>query len=127
MPLIRRALGHPPATPADATWLHSFYDHTFWMTPGGDFVKAASATQSVSGISFYTWGPTAGMLSDVQGWFQNPSTNFGWIIIGNEDSAGTTKRFDSRENPEPSYRPMLTVEFALLLPNEVFLPVIIND
>ena len=26
-----------PATPGDATWLHTFYSSLFWTNPGGDF------------------------------------------------------------------------------------------
>ena len=38
-------------------------------------------------------------------------TNFGWILIGNEGSSRTAKRFDSRENTS-LVRPQLTVDFT---------------
>jgi hypothetical protein len=51
-------------------------------------------------------------VADVQGWLTNPSTNFGWIIIGNEGGTGTSKRFDSRENDTTANRPQLTVNYT---------------
>ena len=52
------------------------------------------------------------MAADVQGWLDNPSANFGWLLQGNESQGGTAKRFDSRENPTPSNRPTLVVQFT---------------
>jgi hypothetical protein len=49
------------------------------------------------------------MVSDVQGWLDNPSGNFGWIMIGDESGPLTAKRFDSRENGAVQNRPRLTV------------------
>jgi hypothetical protein len=37
------------------------------------------------------------MVADVQQWLDQPASNFGWIIIGNESQSGTSKRFNSRE------------------------------
>ena len=102
-----------PAAPNDATWLHTFYDTDFWSSPGGDFVAAPSAAIDVNEVGFYTFGSTAGMIADVKNWVDNPASDFGWILIGNEISAGrTSKRFDSRENATWGFRPMLTVNFT---------------
>jgi hypothetical protein len=38
-----------------------------------------------------------GMVANVQQWLDQPASNFGWIIIGNESQSATSKRFDSRE------------------------------
>ncbi len=100
------------ATTNDATWIHTFYNTQFWTTPGGDFTATASATQNVAGAGFYTWGSTAGIVSDVQQWLDTPATNFGWILIGGEDSLQTAKRFDSRENSTETNRPKLTVTYT---------------
>jgi hypothetical protein len=51
------------------------------------------------------------MVEDVQGWLDTPSSNFGWILIGPEDSQ-SAKRFDSRENANMQSRPMLTVQYT---------------
>jgi hypothetical protein len=97
----------------DATWLHTFYPTSFWASAGGDFAPAASASITVSGIASYSWSG-AGMVADVQAWLDSPATDFGWFVIGAEPVGGyhTTKRFDSRENPTASQRPMLTVTFT---------------
>jgi len=52
------------------------------------------------------------MVADVQGWLDQPATNFGWILIGNEAAPTTTKRFDTRESPISSNRPVLEVAFT---------------
>jgi hypothetical protein len=89
--------GGAPAEIGDATWQHAFYDNSFWSTPGGDFVTGASASILVDVTGGYIWGSTAGMVADVQQWLDQPASNFGWIIIGNESRSATSKRFDSRE------------------------------
>lgn len=86
-----------PATPGDATWQHTFYNTTLWASPGGDFAAAASATLSVGDIAVYTWGSTAALVADVQGWVDDPATNFGWVVIGDESASSTAKRFDTHE------------------------------
>jgi hypothetical protein len=58
------------------------------------------------------------MVIDVQSWVNNPATNFGWILIGNESVSRTSKRFDSREHPAASVRPVLNIEFTSELPSE---------
>jgi hypothetical protein len=100
------------ATTGDATWIHTFYDTQLWTNSGGDFESTVSASQSVGGISFYSWGSTAQMVSDVQDWLDDPSNNFGWIILGNEAAIQTAKRFDSRDNPNVNNQPLLTVYYT---------------
>jgi hypothetical protein len=51
------------------------------------------------------------MIARIQGWLDQPATNFGWLILGNEDQSPTAKRVDSREAPAAT-RPILTVEFV---------------
>jgi FtsP/CotA-like multicopper oxidase with cupredoxin domain len=92
----------------DATWRHRFYDTIFWTTEGGEFSAIISASQSISGIGTYTWS-SAQMLSDVQSWLNDPSTNFGWLLRGDESTSSTAKRFDTRESASP---PVLTIEYT---------------
>jgi PKD repeat protein len=96
----------------DATWIHTFYNTTFWTTPGGDFTGGASASTGVSGVGTYTWGSTSAMVVDVQGWLDTPATNFGWILIGDESQPTTAKRFASRTNPTAANRPKLVIHFT---------------
>ncbi len=106
--------GGAPAEPGDATWIHTFFDTDFWTTQGGDFAALASATQQVGGEATYVWGSTAGMVADAQDWLDNPSTNFGWVVVGNEAALGTAKRFGSRETPVRGLvaGPRLVIDFA---------------
>lgn len=100
------------STTNSATWIHTFFSGSNWTTAGGDFAATASAITNVGGASSYNWS-SPGVTADVQGWYANPSTNFGWILTGNETSAGSSKRFASRENPISSARPKLVVTYTL--------------
>jgi hypothetical protein len=101
-----------PATPNDATWRHRFFDTIFWAMQGGDFSGTVSASQSVGPIGQYIWN-SAQMIADVQSWLDNPASNFGWLVLGDEKPTLTAKRFDTRESASP---PMLTIEFIRALP-----------
>lgn len=117
--------GGATATTGDATWLHTSFNTTFWQTPGGDFTPAASATTAVAGEAIYQWrSPT--LLADVQSWLADPASNFGWIIIGDENASGTAKRFDSKENPTAANRPQLTIVYTVTETTaaRVYLPLI---
>jgi hypothetical protein len=96
-----------PATPNDATWRHRFFDTIFWTTEGGDFSVTVSASQSVGSTGPYTWSSTQ-MVADVQSWVDDPATEFGWLVLGNETTIATAKRFDTRESASP---PMLTIQY----------------
>ncbi len=100
-----------PAQPGDATWQYRFYNTQPWATEGGDFDPAVSASTSVGGIGFYTWSSSA-LLADVRSWLSSPATNFGWLVLGDETTASTTKRFDTRENTEPTFRPVLQITYV---------------
>jgi hypothetical protein len=112
------------STTGDATWLHSFYTNTLWTTPGGDFVAQPSASQQVDAIAVYTW-TSPQLLADVQGWLTTPADNFGWILIGNEGSSTTAKRFDSRQSPTAPNRPKLILTYAL--PYTIYLPQVVRE
>lgn len=107
--------GGAPSTTGDATWLHRFFNTTLWSTAGGDFVATPSAETSVGAIGLYTWGSTQAMVNDVQQWLDTPTSNFGWLLKGNEASQPTSKRFDSRQNTNPALRPRLTITYQATL------------
>ncbi len=96
-----------PATTNDATWRHRFFDTIFWAMQGGDFSATVSASQSVGPVGQYTWS-SAQMVADVQSWVNNPASNFGWLVLGEESTLGSAKRFDTRESASP---PVLTIEY----------------
>lgn len=100
-----------PSTPGDATWIHTFFDTEFWGTPGGDFDPTPSAVVPVGGNATYEWS-TEAMRQDAQAWLDDAASNFGWIVIGEESTSTTSKRFNSRENSATATRPMLIVEFV---------------
>lgn len=103
------------ATPTlgDATWDHRFYDDVFWTTPGGDFDPTVSGSTFVDVVlGHYTWSSTSQMVADVQAWLDNPTSNFGWLLMGDEPTANSAKRFDSRENVVPANRPQLVIDYT---------------
>ena len=97
-----------PATTNDATWRHRFFDTIFWTTAGGDFSATVSASQSVGAVGMYMWSSPP-MIGDVQSWLNNPATNFGWLVLGDESDILTAKRFDTRESASP---PVLTIQYT---------------
>jgi len=99
------------STAGDASWLHTFFDSATWAAPGGDFAAAASASLEVGGLGSYTWESTPELVTDVQAWYENQESNFGWILLGNEAGNGTAKRFDSRGNGDASLHPQLQIEY----------------
>lgn len=101
-----------PATPGDATWLHAFYPDVSWFLPGGDFDPTPSADQIVGDVGTWSWSG-AGIAADVRGWIENPASNFGWLIRGNERVTRSVRRFDSRETGIPLNVPTLTIHFSL--------------
>jgi len=105
--------GGAAAEPGDATWIHTFYDASFWTHAGGQFVGRSSAVLDVAGEGVYVWR-SARMAQDVRLWLANPRANHGWILVGDETAPQTVKRFPSRESPQAPLRP--TLEIAYLPP-----------
>jgi hypothetical protein len=102
-----------PSSTNDATWIHRFFPATSWTKAGGDFSSVVTASIQVNSVGTCSWGSTSQMVTDVQGWLTNPSSNFGWILIGNEATASTAMRFDSRQNGTVANRPKLTVTYKI--------------
>jgi hypothetical protein len=100
-----------PATPGDATWIHRSFNTLTWSTPGGVFLPTPSASTLVGGNGFFSWSsPT--LVADVQSFVNNPSGNFGWIVLGNEGVPSSAKRFHTREETEPAFRPNLLIDYT---------------
>jgi hypothetical protein len=102
-----------PAAPGDATWIHTFYDDAFWSTPGGDFIAEASAQREVGDAGEIVWESTPAAVSDVQAWLDDPGSNHGWLLLGDESAPTSSKRFASREAEDSSTRPRLVVDYQL--------------
>lgn len=91
---------------------------TPWQVPGAtgsaDSASTPSSFVAVGSANFanYAFPSTAGLVADVQGWINNPSSNFGWLLISeNEVSPETARRFGARE--DPTHPPVLTINYSL--------------
>lgn len=93
----------------DVTWIHTTLPGARWNKEGGDFAAAIDGTATVATVGTVTWPTSDAMVARVQSWVDQPSTNFGWILIANEAQVTTAKHFDSRET---SRAPQLTIEFT---------------
>jgi hypothetical protein len=102
-----------PARDGDATWTHTFYETELWITAGGDFSGTESEATNV-GVSRTTvsWGSTPAMVADVQGWLDNPATNFGWMLLGTENQISSARAFYTKESTDEVNRPRLVIEYT---------------
>jgi hypothetical protein len=104
----RGGAGGAAAMAGDATWNARFFGTASWTTPGGDFSGTVSASQSVSGTSGTAIFNSPGLVADVQAWVNNPTTNFGWILVA-QDETDAAVRFGSRES---ATAPSLVIEYT---------------
>lgn len=103
-----------PALAGETTFNHRLFGAAAWGEPGGqagvDYTAAASASLSVDRENTYTWASSAKLVEDAQAWLADPSSNFGWMLISeNEATSRTARRFHSRESSISP--PMLTVTY----------------
>lgn len=100
------------ASGADVTWtLREFAANTAWTTAGGDFAGADSFAGPLAASGSSGFDATATGLADIQAWVDQPSQNFGWILIGNEAASSSAKRLDSRTAVNANARPELQVTY----------------
>ena len=102
--------GGAPADTNDATWLHRFYPDSPWSTKGGDFDVVATDSLMVAYKQPYAVSSNL-IAADVQSWLDDPASNFGWLLMGDESLPKTARKLDSREHPTVANRPKLIVEF----------------
>ena len=114
--------GGTQATAEDATWGFRFFGNPGlgipqvpWASLGGDFSPVVSAAINAGGTGVYTFTSTEELKADIAFWVNNPSTNFGWILIGPEGDSFSqkAKRIISRESPSITQRPTLTINYTL--------------
>ncbi len=99
-------------TPGDATWTNTFFPDQLWAVPGGDFSATASSSQIVGVLlGDYTWGTTPQLVADVQAMLDDPASDFGWILVGDEVTPHSAKKFGSKDGVNASFYPTLTIEF----------------
>jgi hypothetical protein len=97
----------------DATWLHARYPSEFWALPGGDYAPGASGVTAVGEPGAYSWSTTPAQVADVQAWLDDPASNHGWLLIGDESAPSTSKRFASREDPTTGLQPQLRIVYRV--------------
>jgi glucose/arabinose dehydrogenase len=90
-----------PATSGEATWNARMHSVASWTVAGArnDAAASASASAAVGSSSgqVVAWSG-AGLVSDVQGWLDNPAQNFGWLLMSQaEASARSVRGFGTRE------------------------------
>jgi hypothetical protein len=105
-----------PATPGEATWRHAFFPTNEWTVPGGasgvDFSDIESSFQFIygTGQSPYRFESTPELVADVQRWVNNPQSNYGWMLLCDDEGAiVTARRFGSREDTNNA--PVLEIEY----------------
>ena len=51
----------------------------------------------VQAVGLSSSGFRPGITSDVQSWIDNPASNHGWLLKGDESLSGTARKLTSRE------------------------------
>jgi hypothetical protein len=103
-----------------ATWNQRHFGESSWANPGGlrgtDYAETPSATTFVAGVGEYVWGTSAGLVDDVIAWQANPTENFGYILVSQDEvSLGTGRRFATKEQPGGTALPaQLRVTYTLV-------------
>ncbi len=96
----------------DATWLHRFFDTLAWDNPGGDFSAMAVSSESISSSpQSVIFSSNPQLVAAVQDWVDNPASNHGWILLGDEVFPRNARRILSREHEGPG-NPLLSIEFT---------------
>ncbi len=105
------------AAPVDATWNSTFFclPGADWLTPGGDFASAASASTMVSGTGHVRWhahaGTAAGLLADIDTWRSAPAANHGWLLKEDAALMRSVRRFSFRSSDIADHAPLLTLVY----------------
>lgn len=98
----------------DATWQYRFFEAESWATAGGDYEPVPSSSTAVGGVFTYVFPSTPALVSDVERWLADPSTNHGWLLRGDETEGMTSaRRFNSRESAEVTFKPELNITIDL--------------
>ena len=106
-------------TETGVCWNSRTSSQTPWQVAGatGSADSASTASSAIfvgSGLppTDYTFSSTAALVADIQAWVNDPSVNFGWLLISEDEvSHFTARRFGAREDPTAA--PVLTVNYTL--------------
>ena len=87
-----------PAVAPDATWTDAMFGTVSWDTPGGDFdpalLSSRFTTENNQTINFPS---SANFITQAQNWINDPSSNYGIIVIGVETQTCAAYRFGARD------------------------------
>lgn len=107
-----------PATPGEATWNCAFHPTNTWSSPGGvsgvDFSAVESSFKFIYGTvdSPYLFPSTPEMVGDVDFWVKHPASNFGWMLLCNDEASNfTARRFGTRE--DVNHQPLLEIHYLI--------------
>ncbi|NUP90795.1 MAG: DNRLRE domain-containing protein [Candidatus Sumerlaeia bacterium] len=82
-----------------------------WTLEGGDFEPLPSAIVSQNGTGPVTFsGP--GLAADLQAWIDGTGPNYGWMLLGDENTDGSARAIWSSDAPNEADRPVLTLTFG---------------
>jgi hypothetical protein len=109
------------AQAGDATWLHRFHSQTFWNQPGGDYVALPSAVSTMPTSGLFVVRTTTQMVLDLHGWHRGILPNYGWLLRGDEQNAGTARRLHSRETGLVGMEPVLMLSYMPAGSTQTFL------
>src|SRR5205085_9259809 len=71
----------------------------------------ASSSVLVTGFGTYSFNSTSQLIGDVQSWVNAPASNFGWLLLSeNESTPRTARRLGTRE--DPAHIPVLIVDYT---------------
>ncbi len=104
------------ATAGEATWIGPKGNATAWEAPGaggsGDAAAEASSAVFMDTVGRYAFPTSAELVADVQGWVDQPASNFGWLMKSTSEDVGQTgRRFGARE--DAGARATLEVTYSL--------------
>lgn len=104
-----------PAAANDATWSHRLYPNVVWAASGTDISASAHAEFAIGVGGSCRIDSTASLVADIQTWLDTPENNYGWAVLGkNESAAQTARTFAARENAAQA--PALEIEFTAEMP-----------
>lgn len=83
-----------------------------WTSFGGDFNSTPTDTASLSSAELDSW-IDYNVTTDMQDFYQNQSSNFGWVIRDQaEGTDGTRRDYRSKEAAQTAQRPKLTINYS---------------
>ncbi|MGE3310243.1 MAG: DNRLRE domain-containing protein [Limisphaerales bacterium] len=102
-----------PARSGECTWTHQGHPDRPWegpgCVPGHEYDAEVSGSVGMNAVGRYAL-EGEGLLADVRRWLADPSSNHGWILLGDrEESKYTARRIGSKESANAGDAPVLVL------------------